>query len=108
MCGRSAHLKGSRGIRGHASKRGKFWGTHGTSIFCRYAPPFVARSTADALVHMVDACPLGLAYSTSALQTFASPALGELDEQDLAEVSSLLRRSQRPANRAFLAALCST
>ena len=30
MRGRSAHLKGSRGIRGHASKRGKFWGTHGT------------------------------------------------------------------------------
>ena len=57
---------------------------------------------------MADACPLGLAYSTSALQKFASPALGELDEQDLAEVASLLRRSQRPANRAFLAALCST
>ena len=57
---------------------------------------------------MADACPLGLAYSTSALQRFASPALGELDEQDLAEVASLLRLSQRPANCAFLAALCST
>ena len=57
---------------------------------------------------MADACPLGLAYSTSALQKFASPALGELDEQDLAEVASLLRLSQRPANRTFLAALCST
>ena len=57
---------------------------------------------------MADACPLGLAYSTIPLQKFASPAVGELDEQDRAEVASLLRLSQRPANRTFLAALCST
>ena len=54
------------------------------------------------------ACPLGLTYSTTALQKFASPALGELDEQDLAEVASLLQLSHRPANRAFLAALSSS
>ena len=57
---------------------------------------------------MADACPLGLAYSTIPLQKFASPAVGALDEQDRAEVASLLRLSQRPANRTFLAALCST
>ena len=57
---------------------------------------------------MADACPLGLACSTIPLQKFASPAVGELDEQDRAEVASLLRLSQRPANRTFLAALCST
>ena len=57
---------------------------------------------------MADACPLGLAYSTIPLQKFASPAVGELDEQDRAEVASLLRLSQRPANRTFLAPLCST
>ena len=34
--------------------------------------------------------------------------MSELDEQDRAEVASLLRLSQRPANRTFLAALCST
>ena len=56
---------------------------------------------------MADAgsCPLGLAASPEKLVKFSSADMGELDEQDVAELTRLMQDAKRLPNRAFAASL---